>query len=370
MNYELFTYFDQSFTVINAVMVILVVGLMIGVRKLLKDKLEPFLKNKELKIIGKDRTMQKILMQLMWIISVFMFIGALGYGNKAFSLSNFFSYKLLVIDLGGEAGAFELTVWKICLIVILVFITRLILNITKVIIFRSTIGKEWIDEGRRFTIIQLTKYFIYVIAITLGISGLGFHVGFLLWASSGILLGLGLGLKDMLTDVVSGFILLFDGSVKVGDIVEFGEMIAKVQKINIRTSHVKTMDGKIIVLPNSKLTEENVINWTISDKVTRFHIKVSVAYGSDTEKVKQLLYQCALDHPLVDKRRNVIIMFNDFGDSGLQFELYFWAARTWEIMVIKSDLRFAIDKAFRENDIRIPFPQRDLHIVSDVRKDS
>lgn len=369
MNYELFKFFDQSFTVINAILIVLVIGSMIGVKKLIDNKLEPFLKNRELKFIGKERTMHKILMQLVWILGVFLFIGALGFGNKDFSLSNFFSYKLLSIDLGDKSDVFSLTVWKICVIVILVFITKLILNISKVVIFKATKGKDWIDEGRRFTILQLTKYFIYVFAIILGIRSLGFQVSSLIWASSGILLGLGLGLRDMFTDVVSGFILLFDGSVKVGDIVELGDMIAKVIKINIRTSHVKTMDGKIIVLPNSKLTEENVINWTISDKVTRFHIKVNVAYGSDTDKVRKLLYQCALDHPLVDKKRNVTIMFNDFGDNGLNFELYFWAARTWEIMIIKSDLRFAIDKAFRENDVRIPFPQRDLHIISDERQE-
>ena len=90
-------------------------------------------------------------------------------------------------------------------------------------------------------------------------------------------------------------------------------------------------------------------------------------YGSDTEKVRDLLYSCALSHKLVDKRSEITVMFNDFGDNGLEFELYFWAARTWEIMVIKSDLRFTIDKLFRENGISIPFPQRDLHIVSDNR---
>jgi len=181
------------------------------------------------------------------------------------------------------------------------------------------------------------------------------------------MVGVCLVFQDVFRDVVSGFILLFDGSVRVKDIVEIGDMVARVEKINIRTSYVKTMDGKIIVVPNSKLTEENVINWTISDKITRFHVSVGVAYGSDTEKVKNILYQVALNHPLVDKRRKIVVMFQDFGDSALQFDLYFWAARSWEIMEIKSDIRFAIDKAFRENDIQIPFPQRDLHIKSDFR---
>ena len=109
-------------------------------------------------------------------------------------------------------------------------------------------------------------------------------------------------------------------------------------------------------------------NWSISAKVTRFHIDVSVAYGTDTQLVKEVLYNVALKHPSVDKKNNIIVMFNDFGDSGLQFQLYFWAQRTWDIMVIKSDIRFEVDKAFRENNITIPFPQRDLHIISDKTK--
>lgn len=178
--------------------------------------------------------------------------------------------------------------------------------------------------------------------------------------------GLGLGLKEFFTDLVSGFILLNDGSIKVGDIIELDGSIARVEKISIRTSHVKTTDGKTIIVPNSKFTEENLTNWSISAKVTRFHIDVGVAYGSDTELVKELLYNVALEHASVDKNQNIIVMFDDFGDSALKFQLYFWAQRTWDIKVVMSDLRFEIDKSFRLHNISIPFPQRDLHIKSNA----
>ena len=145
--------------------------------------------------------------------------------------------------------------------------------------------------------------------------------------------------------------------------------ICKINQIFIRTSQLKTLDGKTIIVPNGYLTRESVINWSISDKVTRFHISVGVAYGSDTQLVKEVLYQSALKHPLVEKRRNITIELEDFGDHALRFKVYFWAKQTWEIINIKSDIRLAIDQAFRNNEIKIPFPQRDLHLVSDSRKD-
>ena len=148
------------------------------------------------------------------------------------------------------------------------------------------------------------------------------------------------------------------------------EEICKVDHIYIRTSQLKTLDGKTIIVPNSNLTKDNVINWSISDKVTRFYISVGVAYGSDTQKVKEILYQCALKHPMVEKRRNIAVILEDFGNYSLNFKVFFWAKKTWEILNIKSDIRFAIDQAFRKNNIKIPYPQRDLHIVSDMSKDN
>jgi small-conductance mechanosensitive channel len=181
--------------------------------------------------------------------------------------------------------------------------------------------------------------------------------------------GIGFGLQSILADVFSGVILLFDGSIKVGDVVEMpNQEICKVNHIFIRTSQLKTLDGKTIIVPNGYLTRESVTNWTISDKVTRFNISVGVGYGSDTQLVKEILYQCALKHPLVEKRRNITIELEDFGEHALRFKVYFWAQQTWQIINIKSDIRLAIDQAFRNNEIKIPYPQRDLHIVSDLRK--
>lgn len=360
---ELINIKGYSLTLLNVILIIITWVIILFLRSKSDKKIEAFLKRHDWSL-GKEKTLHKLAKQLLFLIGDLITIGVLGIGNKDFSLSSILDYQLLG---GNEENKFSLTIGSIIFIIILSFITKFALNLTKTFIYKSTKDKEWIDEGRRFTITRLTSYFVYVIVVIMMLRSVNIDITLLLTASMGLFLGLGLGLQEFLTDVVSGLILLFDGSVKVGDIVEMDDTVARVQQINIRTSHIKTIDGKTIIVPNSKLTEFNVTNWTISEKVTRFNIHINVAYGSDTALVKDLLYNAALKHPQVSKNKDIQIIFNDFGDNGLSFELYFWAAQTWEIMTIKSDIRFTIDAVFRDNNIQIPYPQRDLHIISDNR---
>jgi small-conductance mechanosensitive channel len=163
--------------------------------------------------------------------------------------------------------------------------------------------------------------------------------------------------------LISGIIILFEGNVAVGDILEVDGLVGTVKEIKLRTSLIKTRDGIYIVVPNNRVVNEKVINWSTHTKLTRFNVAVGVAYGSDIEKVKTLLLQSANEHELISKRPTPIVIFNDFGDSSLQFEVYFWTQDSWKIELIKSDLRFAIDNLFRKNNIQIPFPQRDVHLI-------
>lgn len=361
---ELINIKGYSLTLLNVILIVVTWTIILFLRSKSDKKIERFLKSHDWSL-GKEKTLHKLAKQLLLIVGYLFTIGILGIGNKNFSLSSILDYQLLG---GGEENKFSITIGSVVFIIVLSFITKFLLNLTKTFIYKSTKDKEWIDEGRRFTITRLSSYAIYIFAIVMILRSVNIDITLLLTASAGFFLALGLGLQEFLTDVVSGLILLFDGSVKVGDIVEMDNTIAKVQKINIRTSHIKTVDGKTIIVPNSKLTEFNVTNWTISEKVTRFNVVVSVAYGSDTALVKELLYQSALQHPQVSKNKEIVVVFKNFGDSALDFELYFWAAQTWDIMKIKSDIRFKIDAIFRENNIQIPFPQRDLHIISDGGK--
>lgn len=244
-------------------------------------------------------------------------------------------------------------------------IFAIIFLVTRVIslVLKKTL-KDPDTLGRRYTLMKLIRYFLYTIGIVMALQMLGVQITALLVGSAALLVGIGLGLQAVFMDFVSGFVILFEGTMKVGDIIEFDDMIAKVQKIDIRTSKVMTLDGNVLILPNAKITSSSVYNWSMESIESRFHIDVGVAYGSDTEKVRQVLTECARRHSAVLEHKPVRVDFLDFGDSALKFRLFFWVRRSWEIAIILSDIRYSIDKAFRENDVRIPFPQRDVHFFN------
>lgn len=359
---------NYTLRLINIILLtVVILGFYYG-RKWIDKRWREIISDKGIKIKGKEFNVRKLMNQIIWVFAVLFAYGALAYGNDQFSLSTIFHYELFSFK--GPKGEIThtLTLGHALSVVAVVFFTKVVVNIIRILLHRALKNKDWIDEGRSYTIVQMSKYVLYTFCIILILKILFGNISSILIGASALFVGIGLGLQEFFTDVVAGFILLNDGSIQVGDIVELEGHIAKIEKINIRTSHVRTTEGKIIIVPNSKFTEEYLTNWSVSDKITRFHIDVSVAYGTDTSAVKDLLYGVALKHPMVEKERQILVLFNHFGDNGLEFQLYFWAKRSWDILTIKSDLRFEIDRVFRENDIRIPYPQRDLHIISDETK--
>jgi small-conductance mechanosensitive channel len=271
-------------------------------------------------------------------------------------LTDILEYK--IFDISGRS----LTVFNLLLIVFIYIIVRVITKALSLLFLKRIAPKYQIDEGKAFSMLQLVKYFMYVIAFALALESLGINISLLLAGSAALLVGLGLGIQEIFKDLVSGLILLFEGSLKVGDVIEVDQLVGVVKEINIRTSKVRTRDGIIIIVPNSNFINEKVINWSNSSKLTRFHIKVGVAYGSDVNLVREILIQCAATDQHISQRPKPFVRFTDFADSSLEFQLYFWTERVWTIENTKSDLRFAIDEQFRQKGVVIPFPQRDLHI--------
>jgi len=179
------------------------------------------------------------------------------------------------------------------------------------------------------------------------------------------LVGIGLGLQETFNNFISGVILLFEGSVKVGDILEIDGEVVRMQRIGLRTSSAKNRDDIIIILPNSLITTNKVINWSHQSAKTRFRIKVGVAYGSDVDLVMKILKESALEHPEISDKSAIITRFIDFGNSSLDFELLFFSSNIFRIENVKSEIRRVINRKFAENKITIPFPQVDLHFKSD-----
>lgn len=263
-------------------------------------------------------------------------------------------------------GDFAFTVSRLISILFLLAIIRIVLFVLKRFIF-SYFSKKRVDHSRQEAIYLLIKYFFWTVTVVAALEMVGIHVTLLIAGSAALLVGLGLGLQQIFQDLVSGIFILIEGTIKVNDVIELDGMVGKILAVNLRTSNVLTRDGIMIIVPNHKFIIENITNWSHSSESTRFKVEVGVAYGSDVEKVKSILLACANEQTEVlkqigDDPHNPFVRFVDFGDSALKFELYFWTTNIFHVEFIKSNLRFAIDKMFRENSITIPFPQRDIHV--------
>jgi len=267
-----------------------------------------------------------------------------------------------------EVLDYSLTLYHLLLFVGIIIFVRVMVRAMEMFVKRKVSGKQWIDEGKQFAIIQIAKYLMYAAGIVIGLKSIGLDITVVIFGSTALFVGLGFGLQEAFRDLVSGIILLFEGNVQVADVIEMDNGIVGVVKvINLRTSKVRTRDGIMMVVPNSELINKRVVNWSNSNKLTRFHVKVGVAYGTDVEKVRDVLLEVAKKEETITTRIPAFVRFSDFGESSLDFELHFWSEQVWRIESIKSSLRFEINRLFIEQQIQIPFPQRDLHIISDKR---
>lgn len=260
-------------------------------------------------------------------------------------------YKIL------ELGTYVLRVSEVLsLVAFLLFATGFFIVLKK-IIYQS----KSLDLAKKFSISKLSRYLIVILSIIIGMHILGLKVTVLLAGSAALLVGLGFGLQNLFSDFISGIILLLDKALKVGDIIEVNGLIYQVLEINFRTTTVLGRDDTYVILPNSELTGNRVINWTHSGISSRFSILVGVDYGTDVEVLMDLLKQVAQSHPLVLKEPEVFVRFEDFGDSALIFSIYFYSDEVFRIEQVKSDLRVKIFKALTTKGIEIPFPQRVVH---------
>lgn len=236
------------------------------------------------------------------------------------------------------------------------------------IILYSVYKRRKVDQGAQFAINQLFKYVVYVFAAILVLDNLGLNISILLGGAAALLVGIGLGLQQTFNDFISGLVLLFERTVAVGDVLEVGTTIGIVKKIGLRASTIETRGNRTMLVPNSKLVHESVVNWTHFDDKVRFEINVGVAYGSDTQLVKEVLIEVVTNNPYVINYPAPFVRFTEFGDSALNFKVYFFSRNVIVIEDVKSDIRFAIDQKFRENNISIPFPQHDVWMRSTPKK--
>ena len=186
--------------------------------------------------------------------------------------------------------------------------------------------------------------------------------------SGAVAIGFGFGAQNIINNFISGWILMWERPIKIGDFLELGDVKGTVESINTRSTRIRRVDGVHLLVPNSYLLENTVTNWTLVDQLVRTTVRVGVAYGSNVTRVTELLNQAADEHPKVLKNPPKVVIFDDFGDNALAFDLNIWVYANAEsgLRAIRSDLRYRIDRLFNENGVVIAFPQRDIHVDGEL----
>ena len=233
---------------------------------------------------------------------------------------------------------------------------------------KSWLKRSRMDRGSKEAMISLTGYFGVAVAFLIGLSIAGVQLANLALIAGALSVGIGFGLQNIVNNFVSGVILLFERPIKTGDWVVVGSVEGFVKKISIRSTQIETFDRSDVIVPNSEFISGQVTNWMFRDSIGRVVLPIGVAYGTDTQKVKSILLDIAYQHPAVITKSPILskpwVLFRSFGDSSLNFELRFYIREVDERLDVMSDMNFEIDRIFRESGIEIPFPQRDLHIIT------
>lgn len=269
------------------------------------------------------------------------------------------AFDRTLFNLGGT----PVTIASIVSFVVFILLAVLVSFAVRRALRRIYVRRE-LDEGVQYALNRLAHYAIIALGVFLALDNLGISVTALAGVGAVLAVGIGFGLQNIAQNFVSGLIVLLERPVKRGDFVEVGDIRGTVREIHARATVITTLDNVDVLVPNGQLISERVVNQSFEDRRVRTRISVGVAYGSDTALVRDVLERVANRHPGVLKEPQPSVAFAGFGDSSLDFVLLAWVADPLVQWQVASELRFAIDAAFREEGVEIPFPQRDLHIRS------
>jgi len=261
------------------------------------------------------------------------------------------------MDLGKDIS---ISVKDVLIIITVIFLTTIVLRI----LLRIVTKRLPEDDSAKFNVVfGYFRWLVYIIISLITLDSVGVNVTAVFAASAALLIGIGLALQTLFQDIISGVFILIDQSVHVGDIIEIDGKVGRVEEIKLRTTRAVTIDNRVLIIPNHLYLENSLFNWTQNGATTRESVSIGVAYGSDVQLVKKLLLQAANSCPDVLDHEDTSVVFTDFGDSSLNFKVVFTLGDSFNANGPKSNIRFEIDKLFREHNISIPFPQRDIHII-------
>lgn len=293
----------------------------------------------------------------LWIITMFG-ISELFYFSRHWRYLIFNTFNKSVFDFGGNQFSIIRLVFLIGIFFASIMISGYITNLLRTRVLQVT----RMNRGSQEVVLIITKYGLICFSTIILLQAYGLNLSSLALIGSALGVGIGFGLQDIARNFASGLVLLFERSVQVGDFIQVGEHSGTVERVGARSIVLKTLDRIAVIVPNSRLLGEEVINWSHRNSTSRLHIPVSVAYGSDIEKVKSALLEAAEGHLEVLRNPKPQVNFAGFGENSLDFELFIWMSDPSRQVMLKSDLYFSIIEIFKSHEVGIPFPQRDLHL--------
>ena len=266
-----------------------------------------------------------------------------------------------------QEGSFKVSIISLILLVLIIFVATLISRYTRRLLRKRVLPRFHIEIGLQYTLLRLVHYVIIALGVLYALK-IGFSVDL---TSVAVILGflsvgIGFGLQYAASDIASGFILLFERPIRIGDWLSLeGGVEGRVESISLRSTVVVTNENLAVIMPNSKLVQNKFINYSYGTQNVRLNISIGVAYGSDLDKVRTALLEAARSVKEVMTEPPPDVHFSGFGDSALNLQIRVWVNEPRDHTTIGSKVNFAIDQAFRKYDIEIPFPQRDIRIRSD-----
>lgn len=259
-------------------------------------------------------------------------------------------------------GEDPVTLLGLVVLVVIMALTWIIAGRARWLLERRVSSVIGIQEGTLHAIGGLGRYVILFVGSFIGLRSIGFQLDAILVVFGALGVGIGFGLQNIANNFVSGLILLVERPIKVGDVVDVGGELGSVERVGIRATTLRKFDQTQAIVPNGDLISSTVTNWTLDDRRARLDFTLGVAYGSDTRLVERIIRATVVNHPNVLEDPEPRIFFVEFGDSSLNFRILAYVNDLTERFATLSDLHFTIDDAFRENNVEIPFPQRDLHV--------
>jgi small-conductance mechanosensitive channel len=268
-------------------------------------------------------------------------------------------------------GALPVTIYFLLKVSIFLVILVLVSHFTMMVLQSKLLVHTPLAAGQQYAVARVLSYLVFLLGMIVGLQSLGLNLSSLVVLGGALGIGVGLGLQAVVSNFVAGLILLVEQPIKLGDRIQVGETYGDVVRLRGRSTWIRTNDNVIIIVPNSEFINERVTNWTANDRQVRISLELGVSYDADPKIVRDVLMRVAAAHPAILSDPAPEVIFVDFGDSSLDFELRVWTVQYVQTPNrLKSDLFFSIFEAFRNEKIEIPFPQRDLHIRSMVESSS